>query len=136
MPILLNFVGPKHPSGSCYISCFLTDRTALLLFNDSTNFFNKFFCEEEFSIEIKIYKNAFFVYFDFNLFETIIINKLIFCFWHVISQLGIVKFDKISKLEISAVFALCWLSQFCTLQKKLGIGYLNIRKFVNSTQTK
>ena len=39
------------------------------------------------------------------------------CFWHVISQLGIVKFDEISKLEIPAVSALCWLSQFCTLKK-------------------
>ena len=29
------------------------------------------------------------------------------CFWHVISQLGIVKFDEISKLEIAAVSALC-----------------------------
>ena len=27
--MLLYFVGPKHPSGICYISCFLTDRTAL-----------------------------------------------------------------------------------------------------------
>ena len=39
------------------------------------------------------------------------------CFWHVISQLGIVKFDEISKLEIAAVSALCWLFQFCTLKK-------------------
>ena len=49
---------------------------------------------------------------------------------HVISQLGIVKFDEISKLEIAAVSALCWLSQFCTL-KKIGIGCVNIQKFVN-----
>ena len=27
--MLLYFVGPKHPSGNCYISCFLTDRTAM-----------------------------------------------------------------------------------------------------------
>ena len=26
----LYFVGPKRPSGSCYISCFLTDSTALI----------------------------------------------------------------------------------------------------------
>ena len=26
----LYFVGPKHPSGSCYVSCFLTDSTALI----------------------------------------------------------------------------------------------------------
>ena len=38
------------------------------------------------------------------------------CFCHVISQLGIVKFDEISKLEIAAVSALCWLSQFCNLK--------------------
>ena len=36
----------------------------------------------------------------------------------------------------AAVSALCWLSQFCTLKKKLGIGYVNIRKLVNSTHTK
>ena len=30
VPILLYFVGAKHPSGNCYINCFLTDRTALL----------------------------------------------------------------------------------------------------------
>ena len=30
----------------------------------------------------------------------------------------------------------CWLSQFYTLKKKLGIGCVNIRKFVNSTHTK
>ena len=29
VPILLYFVGPKRPSGNCYISCFLTDKTAL-----------------------------------------------------------------------------------------------------------
>ena len=57
------------------------------------------------------------------------------CFWHVISQLGIVKFDEISKLEIAAVSALCWLSQFCTLKKKLGIGCMNIQKFVNTTDS-
>ena len=27
--MLAYFVGPKHPSGNCYISCFLTDRTPL-----------------------------------------------------------------------------------------------------------
>ena len=27
--MLLYFVGPKHPSGNCYVSCFLTDKTAL-----------------------------------------------------------------------------------------------------------
>ena len=30
VPILLYFVGPKHHSGNCYVSCFLTDKTALL----------------------------------------------------------------------------------------------------------
>ena len=29
VPILLYFVGPKRPSGNCYISCFLADKTAL-----------------------------------------------------------------------------------------------------------
>ena len=29
MPMLLYLVGPKQPSGHCYISCFLTDKTAL-----------------------------------------------------------------------------------------------------------
>ena len=29
VPILLYFVGPKRPSGNCYVSCFLTDKTAL-----------------------------------------------------------------------------------------------------------
>ena len=29
VPILLYFVGPKHPSGNWYVSCFLTDKTAL-----------------------------------------------------------------------------------------------------------
>ena len=57
------------------------------------------------------------------------------CFWHV-SQLVIVEFDKILKLEIAAISALCWLSQFCTLKKKLGIGYVNIRKLVTSAHTK
>ena len=46
------------------------------------------------------------------------IQILFYCFWHVISQLGIVKFDEILKLEIAAVSALCWLSQFCNLKKK------------------
>ena len=32
-------------------------------------------------------------------------------------ELSTVKFDKISKLEIAAVFAISWLSQFCTLKK-------------------
>ena len=27
VPTLLNFVGPKRPSGNCYVSCFLTDKT-------------------------------------------------------------------------------------------------------------
>ena len=58
------------------------------------------------------------------------------CFWHVISQLGIAKFDEILKLEIAVVSALCWLSQLCTLNKKIGIGWGNIRKFVISTHTK
>ena len=58
------------------------------------------------------------------------------CFWHVISQLGIAKFDEILKLEIAAVSALCWLSQLCTLNKKIGIGCMNIRKFVNLKYTK
>ena len=31
VPILLYFVGPKHPSGNCCVSCFLTDETALRL---------------------------------------------------------------------------------------------------------
>jgi hypothetical protein len=39
------------------------------------------------------------------------------CSWHGFSQLDIVKFDEISKLEIAAVSALYWLSQFCTLKK-------------------
>ena len=30
VPILLYFDRPKRPSGNCYISCFLTDKTALL----------------------------------------------------------------------------------------------------------
>ena len=30
VPMLLYFVGPKRPSGNCYISSFLTDKTALL----------------------------------------------------------------------------------------------------------
>ena len=29
MPTLLYFVGPKRPSGYCYVCCFLTDKTAL-----------------------------------------------------------------------------------------------------------
>ena len=29
VPILLYFVAPKCPSGNCYFSCFLTDKTAL-----------------------------------------------------------------------------------------------------------
>ena len=29
VPVLLYFVGPKRPSGNCYVSCFLTDKTAL-----------------------------------------------------------------------------------------------------------
>ena len=62
--------------------------------------------------------------------------KLDLCFWHVISQFVIVEFDKILKLEIAAISALCWLSQFCTLKKKIGIGYESIRKIVNSTHTK
>ena len=53
--------------------------------------------------------------------------------------LGIVKFNEISKLEIAseiaAVSDLRWLSQFFTL-KKIGIGCMNIQKFVNSTHTK
>ena len=28
--MLLSFVGPKHPSGNCYVSYFLTDSTALI----------------------------------------------------------------------------------------------------------
>ena len=28
--MLLYFLRPKHPSGNCYVSCFLTDRTALI----------------------------------------------------------------------------------------------------------
>ena len=31
VPMLLYLVGPKHPSGNCYVSFFLTDRTALAL---------------------------------------------------------------------------------------------------------
>ena len=31
-PILLYFVGPKRRSGNCYVSCFLTDKTALVTF--------------------------------------------------------------------------------------------------------
>ena len=27
--MLLYFVEPKHPSGNCYVRCFLTDKTAL-----------------------------------------------------------------------------------------------------------
>ena len=30
MPILSYFVGPKHPSVNCYVSCFLTDKTGLV----------------------------------------------------------------------------------------------------------
>ena len=30
MPILLHFVKPKHPSGNCWVKCFLTYRTALI----------------------------------------------------------------------------------------------------------
>ena len=30
VPILLYFVRPKRPSGNCYISCFLTEKTPLL----------------------------------------------------------------------------------------------------------
>ena len=30
MPILLYFVGRKCPSGNCYVSCFLTDKTAMI----------------------------------------------------------------------------------------------------------
>ena len=29
VPMLLYFVGPKRTSGNCYVSCFLTDKTAL-----------------------------------------------------------------------------------------------------------
>ena len=29
VPISFYFVGPKCPSGNCYVSCFLTDKTAL-----------------------------------------------------------------------------------------------------------
>ena len=29
VPILLYFVRPKHPSGNCYVSCFLTEKTPL-----------------------------------------------------------------------------------------------------------
>ena len=29
VPIILYFVRPKHPSGNCYSSCFLTEKTAL-----------------------------------------------------------------------------------------------------------
>ena len=51
------------------------------------------------------------------------------------SKLGIIRFDEISKLEI-----LFWSSCLCSLlavsvlyfEKKLGIGFVNIRKFVNS----
>ena len=28
MPLLLYFIGPKHPSGNCYIICFLTEKTS------------------------------------------------------------------------------------------------------------
>ena len=38
MPILLYFVWPKHPSGNCYIRCFLTDRAALDIPNISAIF--------------------------------------------------------------------------------------------------
>ena len=31
VPILLNFVGPKNPSGDSFVSCFLTDKKALNL---------------------------------------------------------------------------------------------------------
>ena len=35
VPILLYLVGPKRPSGNCYVKCFLTDRKALeILPND------------------------------------------------------------------------------------------------------
>ena len=30
VPILLFFVQPKRPSGNCYVSCFLTDKTVLI----------------------------------------------------------------------------------------------------------
>ena len=29
VPISLYYVGPGHPSGNCYISCFLTEKTPL-----------------------------------------------------------------------------------------------------------
>ena len=65
----------------------------------------------------------------------------ILCCWQVIRKLGIVRFDEISKLEISfSSSCLCPLLlavYVCTLKKKkIGIGCVNIRKFVNSTHTK
>ena len=60
---------------------------------------------------------------------------LILCFWHVISQLGIVKFDEISMLEILfSSSCLCSLLAVSVLyfEQKLGIGCVNIQKFINS----
>ena len=58
------------------------------------------------------------------------------CPWFLIRRFPNLTKYRISKYEIAAVSALCWLSQFCSLKKKLGIGCVNIRKFVNLTHTK
>ena len=36
------FVGPKYPSGNCYVSCFPPDRTALTAKGDMTEFMEVF----------------------------------------------------------------------------------------------
>ena len=35
--MLLYFLRPKHPSGNCYVNCFLTDRAALAATIDLIN---------------------------------------------------------------------------------------------------
>ena len=48
--MLLYFVGPKHPSGNCYISCFLTDRTAMIMPKSEDKYVEKVFNSTELHI--------------------------------------------------------------------------------------
>ena len=53
------------------------------------------------------------------------------CFWHVIGQLGIVKFDKISKLETSNITCLGYVHW----KKNQNKYYLIFWKFVSSSNS-
>jgi hypothetical protein len=47
VPILLYFVRPKHSSDNCYISCFLTEKTPLIILGETLDEIKKVISDVE-----------------------------------------------------------------------------------------